>query len=287
MTAGPTPPVPRRRRRGSGGVVARARPLGAPPGGARGGAGHHRPGAPSRGAPPHHPHLPRLGGAGRARRLATGGALLRARLRLVRRPLLDAPHPALAALDPAREGGAAGGRRRDPARRSGPGESYAPAARPRDGEGGAPGRSVVAVGLAPVFFVVELLPGVGHWLTRLAGRGLGLVLGGARRAGDPGRAAARAARAGRAPVVRAGAPAPGRAVAVASPPRAGGALRGLARPSLAPPGHVHGTSRLGVGRLRRWHRWPSSPSRSWAIFFRAVAITAATALVVRDEPPVR
>ena len=37
---------------------------------------------------------------------------------------------------------------------------------------------------------------------------------------------------------------------LAAPPRPGGPVRGLARPPLAPPGGVHGTSPLGVGRLR-------------------------------------
>jgi hypothetical protein len=142
--------------------------------------------------------------------------------------------------------------------------------------------AVVAIGLAPVFFVVEMLPGVGHWLTISLGAAWAwywVVLDALEIPVElqPGRLG------------------PG------EPPWFERELRGLAARSrfLRILGPVGGF----VGWLARpWrhqasfterHRWESTgfgvASVAFlavpvlGVFFRAVAITAATALVVREE----
>jgi hypothetical protein len=142
--------------------------------------------------------------------------------------------------------------------------------------------AVVAVGLAPVFFVVKMLPGVGHWLTVSLGAAWAwywVVLD-----------------ALEIPVELQ----PGR-LGEGEPPWFERGLRNLASRSrwLRPSGAVGGF----VGRLARpWrhqaafterHRWESAgfglasvavlAVPVLGVFFRAVAITAATALVVQDE----
>jgi hypothetical protein len=143
---------------------------------------------------------------------------------------------------------------------------------------------VVAVGLAPIFLVVELLPGVGHGITV----GLGLLWAWYWVVLDaleipvelsPGRLG------------------PGEATWFERALLAAGARRRWLRPV--------GLAGRFLGWLSRpWrHQATFTERRAWessgfgagavvflaipvvGVFFRAVAITAATALVVRDEPP--
>lgn len=142
--------------------------------------------------------------------------------------------------------------------------------------------AVVALGLAPVFFVVEMLPGVGHWLTIALGAAWAwywVVLDSFEIPVElqPGRLG------------------PG------EPPWFERALRDLGARSrllraLAPVGGFVGWLsrpwRHQAGFTER-HRWESTGFGLAAVaflavpvlgvFFRAVAITAATALVVREE----
>lgn len=142
--------------------------------------------------------------------------------------------------------------------------------------------AVVAIGLAPIFFVVELLPGVGHWLTLSLGAAWAwywIVLDALEIPVElrPGRLGA------------------------GEPPWFERALRGLAARSR----WLRPLSAVGafVGWLARpWRHQASFTERhSWesagfglasvaflavpvlGVFFRAVAITAATSLVVREE----
>jgi hypothetical protein len=142
--------------------------------------------------------------------------------------------------------------------------------------------TVVAIGLAPVFFVVEMLPGVGHWLTISLGAAWAwywVVLDALEIPVElqPGRLG------------------PG------EPPWFERELRGLAARSrflriLGPVGGFVGWLarpwRHQAGFTER-HRWESTgfglASVAFlavpvlGVFFRAVAITAATALVFREE----
>jgi hypothetical protein len=143
--------------------------------------------------------------------------------------------------------------------------------------------AAVAIGLAPVFFLVELLPGVGHWLTLVLGAGWAwywVVLDCLEIPVElqPGRLG------------------PG------TPTWFERALQDLGGRSRWL--RVFGWVGRFVGALSRpWrhqaqfterHRWESAGFGAGAVvflaipvlgvFFRAVAITAATALVVRHEP---
>jgi hypothetical protein len=163
-----------------------------------------------------------------------------------------------------------------------PGESY-PRLLLRESAKAVRQGAVVAIGLAPVFFLVKLLPGVGHWLTVSLGAAWAwywVVLD-----------------ALEIPVELQ----PGR-LGEGEPPWFERGLRSLASRSrwLRP----FGTLGRFVGWLARpWrhqaafterHRWESAgfglasvavlAVPVLGVFFRAVAITAATALVVRDEP---